>query len=227
MRMDPRAPIPSSSAAERIVPSRRNTPSSAPIEATSVLLALGSEAPAPPLELPVSAPAVVALSEDRKLLQALTDAVIQRLAVVTCPSADRFVDQLVANGAEIAVIDAAVAPKPLDVFLLALHRQFPQLQLVVAGHASLQRELTAQLSSGTIFRFADRSACARDLQPLLFAALRQGQTLASPANLPGRRSDAARPQRRWLWALMLALTAVLAGAAGWLASAFAGRHLLP
>src|SRR6185437_15168578 len=100
MRMDPRAPVSSSPAAERIVPDSRMPLPPVALEATAMLLALGSEAPAPPLPLPASAPAVVALSGDHPLLQALTQAVIERIAVITSPSADRFVDQLVANCAE-------------------------------------------------------------------------------------------------------------------------------
>ncbi|HEX4052389.1 MAG TPA: hypothetical protein VHY19_16090 [Steroidobacteraceae bacterium] len=200
-----------------------------------MLLVLGSEAPAPSLELPAS-PAVVALSEDHPLLQSLTQAVIERVAVVTCPSADRFVDQLVANGAEVALIDAAIAPKPLDVFLLALHRQFPQLQLIVVGAAALQGQLATQISDGTLFRFAPKPASADRLKGLLFAALRhREQTLAElgesdiaihPSERRGAKAGSRR-LRRWRWALLLTLTAVAAAVAGWFASAYASHHLWP
>jgi DNA-binding NarL/FixJ family response regulator len=200
------------------------------LESTAMLHVLGSEAPSPLPPLPASTPAVVALSEDHPLLQSLTQAVIQRLAVVTCPSADRFVDQLVANVGEIALIDAAIAPKPLDVFLLALHRQFPQLQLVVVGAAAQQAELAAQISDGTIFRFAPKPASAERLKSLLFAALRHRELLdgASAAIDPSRASPpGSQRARRWRWALLLMLTAAAAAVGGWFASAYAGRHLLP
>ena len=228
--MDPRAPVSPSSAAERILPDSRIPLPPVALEATAMLHTLGSEAPAPPLDLPASCPAVVALSEDHRLLQALTLAVIQRIAVVTCPSADRFVDQLVANGAEIAVIDASIAPKPLNVFLLALRRQFPPLQLVVVGPGPLQTELAAQIADGTIFRFAHKPASPERLKMLLFAALRQRDLLAAAAGDPIHavaRAPGKAParRRRWVWPLLLTLTALAAALVGWLASAFAGRHL--
>ena len=234
--MDPRAPVSSSPAAERIVPDSRMPLPPVALEATAMLLALGSEAPAPPLPLPASAPAVVALSGDHPLLQALTQAVIERIAVITSPSADRFVDQLVANGAEIALIDADIAPNPPDVFVLALHRQFPQLQLIVVGAAALQARFADQVSDGTLLRFAPKPASAERLKALLFEALRRREQAA--AELPGpdvavhpseRRARSQRPRRprRWRWALLLALTAASAAVAGWFASVYASRHLLP
>lgn len=232
--MDPRAPVSSSFAAERILPDSRTPLPPVALESTAMLLVLGSEAPAPSLEPPQS-PAVVALSEDHPLLQSLTEAVIERIAVVTCPSADRFVDQLVANGAEIALIDAAIAPKPLDVFLLALHRQFPQLQLLVVGAAELQAQLASQMGDGTLFRFVPKPASAQRLKLLLFAALRhREQTLAeldgteAALDPSGRRTSGRFPRaHRWRWALLFALTASVGAVAGWFACAYASRHLLP
>ena len=199
-----------------------------------MLHALGSEAPAPPLDLPASAPAVVTLSKDPPLLQAVTQAVIQRIAVVTCPSADRFVDQLVANGAEIAVIDAEIAPNPVDVFLLALRRQFPQLQLLVAGSAALQQQLAAQIADGTIFRFATKPASPERLKPMLLAALHQRARMPTDAQLApesigrtrGQPSQSGR-RRRWARVLALGFIAAAAAVAGWFISAYASRHLLP
>src|ERR1700692_4309173 len=52
---------------------------------------------------------IVALSEDPMLLEALTLAAIDQPDVVSSPSADRFADQLVANTAAVARIDAVVA----------------------------------------------------------------------------------------------------------------------
>lgn len=233
MRMDPRAPL-SASPAERIVPDSRTPLPAVALEATAMLHALGSEAPAPPLALPPSAPAVVALSDDHPLLQAVTAAVIQRIAVVTCPSAEAFVDQLVANGAEIALIDASIAPNPVDIFLLALRRQFPQLQLVVVGPAALQQQLARQIGDGTDFRFAAKPASVERLKSLLLAALhRRERALADAEAAIGHVDPKRRPsfrrahRRRPVWMLALGLVAAAAALAGWFVSAYASRHLLP
>src|SRR6202050_1933288 len=127
--------------------------------------------------------AIVALSEDPLLLEALTAAAIGHAAVCTSPSADRFADQLVANAAAVALIDAAVAPAPLDEFIANVHRQFPQLLLLLPGPALLQNQFAAQLADGTIFRFAHKTASAQRLELFVDAALRGRQAVVEPATL--------------------------------------------
>jgi TonB family protein len=125
--------------------------------------------------------AIVALSEDPLLLEALTMAAIDQAAVVTSPSADRFADQLVANAAAVALIDAAVAPAPLDEFIANVHRQFPQLLLLLAGPALLQNQFAAQIADGTIFRFAHKPASAQRLKLFVDAALLRRQAVIEQA----------------------------------------------
>jgi TonB family protein len=127
--------------------------------------------------------AIVALSEDPLLLEALTMAAIDQAAVVTSPSADRFADQLVANAAAVALIDAAAAPAPLDEFIANVHRQFPQLLLLLAGPALLQNQFAAQIADGTIFRFAHKPASAQRLKLFVDAALLRRQSLVDQATV--------------------------------------------
>ena len=127
--------------------------------------------------------AIVALSEDPLLLEALTMAAIDQAAVVTSPSADRFADQLVANAAAVALIDAAAAPAPLDEFVANVHRQFPQLLLLLAGPALLQNQFAAQIADGTIFRFAHKPASAQRLKLFVDAALLRRQSLVDQATV--------------------------------------------
>jgi hypothetical protein len=219
--MEPRAPLPISAAAGPTVP------------AVPVAAGVGG------------CPAIVALSEDHTLLQALTLAVIEQAPVVTSPSVDRFIDQLVANGSDVALIDAATAPSPLGDFILTLRKQFPHLLVVLAGSAQLQTDLAARIADGTIFRFAHKPASAQRLKLFISAALQnaardtrraarraQGGTVApkelrtvgTPA--PVTPAPAARPA--WLWPLVLAATALGALALGWFASGhLPHRHPLP
>ena len=187
--------------------------------------------------------AIVALSEDHTLLQALTLGIIEQAPVVTSPSVDRFIDQLMANRAEVALIDAASAPAPLEQFISALRQQFPRLLVVLAGSAQLQTSLSAQIADGTIFRFAHKPASAQRLKlfvsaALQSAALRGRRAAARPAG-PADAADAAdtanergatgasaqinpaRGPRRWLWPLVLAAAAAGALVLGWLASSYA------
>jgi TonB family protein len=124
---------------------------------------------------------IVALSEDPMLLEALTLAAVDQASVVSAPSADRFADQLVANTAAVALIDAAVAPVPLDGFIATVHQQFPQMLLLLAGPASLQNQFSAQIADGTIFRFAHKPASAQRLKLFVDAALLRRQALIDQA----------------------------------------------
>jgi TonB family protein len=139
--------------------------------------------PPPPAAAGRPSLAIVALSEDPLLLEALTAAAIGQAAVCTSPSADRFADQLVANAAAVALIDAAVAPAPLDEFIANVHRQFPQLLLLLAGPALLQNQFAAQLADGTVFRFAHKPASAQRLKLFVDAALLRRQSVVEQATL--------------------------------------------
>src|SRR5580700_6424595 len=76
------------------------------------------------------APPIVVLSEDPMLLEAMAAAALDQAPVIISPTPDRFVDQLVASGAELAMIDAAAVAENLAEFLDSMRQQFPQLQLL-------------------------------------------------------------------------------------------------
>jgi TonB family protein len=169
---------------------------------------------------------LVALSEDPMLLEALTLAAVDQTTVVSAPSADRFADQLVANTAAVALIDAAVAPVPLDAFIATVHQQFPQMLLLLAGPASLQNQFSAQIADGTIFRFAHKPASAQRLKLFVDAALLRRQALIDQAlGLPfaggpamvaaaaGNPFGTTRRSRRPLW-IGAALLLLIVGALG-------------
>lgn len=170
--------------------------------------------------------AIIALSEDPMLLEALTLAAVDQAAVVTSPSADRFADQLVANAAAVALIDAAAAPTPLDGFIATVHQQFPQLLLLLAGPASLQNQFTAQIADGTIFRFAHKPASAQRLKLFVDAALLRRQALidqamglALPAgnaavDTTGHNPFGGSGRRRPLWVMASIFAALIAAALG-------------
>lgn len=193
---------------------------------------------APVPSIAPSSSAIVALSEDDALLRALTMAMVEQAAIVTSPSVDRFIDQLASNGAEVALIDAAAAPSPVESFMLRLRRQFPQLLIVLTGSARLQNELSTQIADGTIFRFAHKPASAQRLKLFINAALRRrrpGQVESSADSTPAARRTSADPKGAaiaaardttaartpgsayaWLWVLATTM-ALTSGAwlAGW------------
>ncbi len=101
-----------------------------------------------------------------------------RAPLLRAAPADRTVDEIVPNGAEIADIDGASAPNELG----------------MGGPPAWPEPAVAQSDPGE-----------------------------APGNLVS-----SRPAPRWLWPLLLTLTALGSMVVGWYASSFASqRHLLP
>jgi TonB family protein len=173
------------------------------------------------------APPILALSEDPVLLEAMAAAALDQAPVIVSPSQDRFIDQLVASGAELALIDAAAVPGDVSEFLDSVHRQFPQLQLLLAGPGNVQHQLGAQMSDGTVFRFVHKPASAQRLRLFVDAAVRERQTRLTEQILSTPSPNAAavarvggKSDRPWLLSLAVAVLLVIAaaGAVIWYAS---------
>lgn len=152
-----------------------------------------------PSPVATSSSAIVALSQDEALLRALMMTMLEQAAIVTSASIDRFIEQVAANCAQVALIDATSAPSPVAAFTERLRAQFPELRMVLTGSASLQTELSAQIADGTIFRFAAKPASAQRLKVFLNAALRRsceqhGELAASTAE-GGMRSISDAPRQ--------------------------------
>jgi hypothetical protein len=126
---------------------------------------------------------IAALSDDPNLLDALYGAAPAQAALIVSPSADRFADQLVANSARIALIDASSVAPPLKSFIALLREQFPQLLLILAGAASVQAQLAEQIAAGTVFRFVHKPVSSQRLKFFIDAALRT----SSPEGPAGER----------------------------------------
>ncbi len=105
---------------------------------------------------------------------------VEQVAIVTSPSVDRFIDQLAANGGEVALIDAAAAPNPIEAFTRRLRQQFPRVLIVLTGSPQLQTTLSAPIADGTIFRFVHKPVSAKRLKLFINAALRRGRQGVGP-----------------------------------------------
>jgi TonB family protein len=166
------------------------------------------------------APPIVVLSEDPMLLEAMATGALDQAPVIISPTADRFVDQLVASGAELAMIDAAAVAENLAEFLGSVHRQFPQLQLLLAGPGNVQHQVGAQMTDGTVFRFVHKPASAQRLKLFVDAALRDRQTriteqiLSTPFPNAGRAARVDRKSDRPWWLIVAAAVLLGIGAAG-------------
>lgn len=170
---------------------------------------LGDATPGLPTAAPPSTAAragvpvcpIVALSDDPLLLEALAGLEWSGTGVMSSPTSDRFIDQLVANsaGAGIAIIDAASVPTSLKSFLATLREQFPQLLVMLTGPAHLQAQFEAQITDGTIFRFVHKPASSQRLRLFVDAAQRKlatpdpGATSTRTRALPAAAMPAAPP----------------------------------
>jgi len=160
---------------------------------------------------------IVAIADDPELLDAIARAGSGHDVVITSPTADRFVDQLVANGAAIAIIDAGCAPQPLAGFIERIHAQFPQLLLILAGTATLQAAFASRLVDGTLFRFAHKPASAQRMQLFIDAARRHLESgeAGEPAASGAAPADSARAPHRLRIAATGALVPVALLGLGW------------
>jgi TonB family protein len=166
---------------------------------------------------------IVALSEDPMLLEAISAAAVDLVEVIVAPSADRFIDQVVATGGELALIDASAVVGNLAQFLESVHRQFPALQLMLAGPGNVQHLIGTQMTDGTVYRFVHKPASAQRLKLFVDAALRERQAritegllrspfpAAAPAAVQGTASGSGRP--RWLIP-SVGVTLLIAAASG-------------
>lgn len=163
---------------------------------------------------------IVTLSEDPTLLEAISAAALDLVPVIVAPSADRFVDQVVASGGELALIDAAAIPDNLAQFLESVHRQFPALRLLLAGPGNVQHLIGAQMTDGTVYRFVHKPASAQRLRLFIDAALRERQTriteeiLRSPFAAADPTLRPARKPGRPGWAMAAVGLVLLIAAAG-------------
>jgi|HubBroStandDraft_6_1064221.scaffolds.fasta_scaffold30213_4 TonB family protein len=171
------------------------------------------------------APPLVVLSEDPVLLEAVSIASQDLIQVIVAPSSDRFIDQLVASGGELALIDSAAVFEHLADFLELVHHQFPQLQLLLAGPGNVQHQIGAHLTDGTVFRFVHKPASGQRLKLFLDAAMREHQTriyerqtrlteqiLRAPLAAPSATGPARRTGFPWRQWVMVGVALLIAGA---------------
>jgi protein TonB len=127
--------------------------------------------------------------------------------------------QLITSGAGVAVIDSAATLSSITQLVRGLKRQFPDLVLIVAGGAAEQSALTAQVSSGEVYRFLHKPASEQRVRLFVDAAWRRrekgdaGGATMTVAQLP------QLSERRLPIGLIVAAAfgvAALAGLLGWL-----------
>jgi DNA-binding NtrC family response regulator len=156
-------------------------------------------------------PVVVALADDPQVLDALEEALGRTVTLIVAPSPERFADQLLANPAQLALLDCAAAGAELGPMVAVLRHKFPAMTLVVSGSGREQVTVAPQLETGAVFRFVNKPVSAARLRMVIEAALQSPLISEESMVIP-----ALRPRSK-LRLVLTALTvlALLGGAWLW------------
>lgn len=163
--------------------------------------------------------ALVALSHDGSLLDALEEVVTSDHAIHIVANEDALAECILSARCGVALIDAEVTTGSTDHLAARLRAQFPELVLIVAGDDSQQNALAGLITSGVIYRFLHKPVSAQRIRQFVDAALRRHDEEHAGAAAAGTLSSAPLnpPTRAAVNPRMLALgvATALVVVAGW------------
>jgi protein TonB len=162
---------------------------------------------------------LIALSRDPHLLAALKKVTDPAHQVSAVGAEVDLSAKLMANQAGVVVLDCAALVTPVATLTDRLHRQFPELVLIVAGNIDEQGALAAQITDGSVYRFLHKPVSEQRVRLFVDAAWRRhaegdGLLRAVRAAPPARPAGGAK---RWLAISALGALAalVIGGAVVW------------
>ncbi|MEO8309136.1 MAG: energy transducer TonB [Pseudomonadota bacterium] len=126
---------------------------------------------------------LIALTNDPALGRAVQELVASGIEVGIVQSAQALSDELLQHSSAIALIDCATVDSPIESLVDAIAKQFPDMRLLVAGHSADQTLLATRIERQTVFRFVHKPASAQRLKLFLDAVGRQSDApRAAPAS---------------------------------------------
>jgi len=132
---------------------------------------------------------VVVLSADPTLIDLLREAVSGHHRVWRADDVTHAADLMVASGNAVLLIDAALADHDTKSMVTQVHKQFPDLAIIVAGRRDDEHELAPLVSEGIIFRFLHKPASAERIRNFVDATQRRPNGTDLTATLPGRHKN--------------------------------------
>ncbi|HKX59653.1 MAG TPA: energy transducer TonB [Steroidobacteraceae bacterium] len=132
---------------------------------------------------------VVVLSADPSLIDLLRDAVAGHHRVWRADDPTHAADLMVASGNAVLLIDAALADHNTKALVTQVHKQFPDLAIIVAGRRDDEHELAPLVSEGAIFRFLHKPASAERIRNFVDATQRRTNGTDLTATLPPRHKN--------------------------------------
>ena len=128
---------------------------------------------------------VIVLSGDSALVSLLRDSLAGSHRVWRADDATHAADLIVAAGNAALLIDASLANHDTRGLVSAIHEQFPDLAIIVAGRRDDEAELAPLVSQGAIFRFLHKPASAERIRNFVDATQRgEPQGTNRPAAAP-------------------------------------------
>jgi TonB family protein len=132
---------------------------------------------------------VVVLSADPALIDLLRDSLAGTHRVWRADDATHAADLMVASGNAVLLIDSSLADHDTKDLVTQIHRQFPDLAIIVAGRRDDEHELAPLVSEGVIFRFLHKPASAERIRNFVDATQRRANGTDLTATMPPRHKN--------------------------------------
>lgn len=141
---------------------------------------------------------LIAMTRDPALVHALQELADDSLTILLVEDLRRLADELMQRATAMALLDAQALGVPADAAVDAVKNQFPEVRLMVAGHAAEQNVLATRISQQKVFRFVHKPASPQRLRLFIDAATAKN-TDAGPAAAaaaePMAAAGSAQPPR--------------------------------
>lgn len=165
---------------------------------------------------------LIAMTHDAALAAALQGLAGGGLPVRLIDDLRKLADELLQHESAVVLLDAQALGVPADAAVDAVNSQFPDVRLLVAGHATDQNLLAGRIADQKVFRFVHKPASTQRLTLLVEAAMQGTSTTVQVPRLV-LPAGATQPPGG---SPSSSLLPIIAGAAGVLALAVGGWLLM-
>jgi TonB family protein len=162
---------------------------------------------APPPRLTLIGKQLLALTQDRKLIETLRQVADPAHEVYAAASEIDLAGALMAHHTGVVVLDVAALATPAGQLAARLHAQFPDIVLIVAGGSEDQAAVAARITDGSVHRFLHKPVSEQRVRLFVEAAWRR--YAAGPDGTGTVTVLTARPHRGAKWWLLPAGLAAL------------------
>jgi TonB family protein len=137
---------------------------------------------------------LIVLTHDPALAAAVQELTAGGVPVGMVEDLRALADLLMQDDGSLVLLDAQALGVPVDAAVDAIKNQFPEVRLLVAGHAAEQTVLASRIASQKVFRFVHKPASPQRLKLFVDAAsIRQAAEPAADQPLAAASSGATPP----------------------------------